>query len=70
MYWHSGLRQVKARRTFLTLPEPSAGLVLWSFGEAWQHGVYVEENRSSIQMCGVYKHVTEGINVYSFVITW
>lgn len=72
MYWHSGVRQVKVGRAFLTLPEPNVGfeVLLWSFGEAWQHGVYVEEKQSSLQMCGVYKHVTEGMNVYSYVITW
>lgn len=72
MYWHSGVRQVKVRRTFLTLPEPNMGfeVLLWSFGEVWQHGVYVVEKLSSLQMCGVYKHVTEGIVVYGYVITW
>lgn len=44
------------RRAFLTLPEPNMGfeVLIWSFGNAWHHGVCVEEERSLLQMCGVY----------------
>lgn len=59
------------RRALLTRSEPKMGfkVLLWSFCEAWEHVVHVEEEKSpQLQMCIVYKHVMGGINVY--VVRW